>query len=77
MQLTETQTRIISAYQAEIKAIEHQLSIARQKYDAALFLIAGKEFKNYEIREGELIIKDPINAHQQSATNSQQLTTNS
>jgi hypothetical protein len=58
MKLTETQIKIISVYQTEIQAMEHQLTLAKQKYDAALFLIAGKEFKNYEIKEGELIIKD-------------------
>jgi hypothetical protein len=58
MKLTETQIKIISAYQAEIKGLEQQLAVARQKYDAALFLIAGKEFKNYEIKEGMLIIND-------------------
>jgi hypothetical protein len=58
MKLTETQTKIIANYKSEIKAIEHQLAIAKQKYDASLFLIAGREFKNYEIKEGELIINE-------------------
>jgi hypothetical protein len=58
MKLTETQIKIIAAYQQELKAIENQFAIAKQKFDAALFLIAGREFVNYEIKDDELIIKD-------------------
>ncbi len=60
MKLTDTQIKIISTYHAEVKSLENQLALTKQKYDAALFLIAGKEFKNYEIKENELIIKDEI-----------------
>ena len=58
MKLTETQEKILAAYQQELNVLQAQINAAKQKFDAALFLIAGREFKDYEIKDGELIIKE-------------------